>query len=148
MPSERVCVHPTRIFLRVDFIFSYNVVSLIMYLNIITDKLPSTGPISLFKNNTLFFSSFTSCLIVLMSILTLRIDDNHQMVKPVPKSWTNFVRLMSVLDSHKRPPKSKVHLVVEIEEIEEIEVTRKDIIEDCQAKNQTQKIPRGRKFLE
>lgn len=55
---------------------------------------------------------------------------------------------MSVLDSHKRPPKSKVHLVVEIEEIEEIEVTRKDIIEDCQTKNQTKKIPRGRIFLE
>lgn len=55
---------------------------------------------------------------------------------------------MSVLDSHKRPPKSKVHLVVEIEEIEEIEVTRKDIIEDCQTKNQTKKNPRGRKFLE
>uniref|UniRef100_K1P754 Uncharacterized protein n=1 Tax=Magallana gigas TaxID=29159 RepID=K1P754_MAGGI len=99
----------------------------------ITDRLPSTGPISV-VNIVIFIQFSTSCLIVLMSILTLRIYDNHQTEKPVSKSWTKFVRLMYILASRKHPSKSKVHPVEEIENLGD-EVSRKDDTEDCQRKD-------------
>lgn len=82
--------------------------SFILYLNMITDRLPSTGPISLI-NICIVIQFTTSCLIVLMSIVTLCIQENNQLQKPVPMAWQVFARLTSLLKSTKDNCKSKVH---------------------------------------
>ena len=67
--------------------------ALILYLNILADRLPSTGPISLININ-IVVQFTTSCFVVVLSILSLRMHENEQRNKPVPKSWKVLYRIM------------------------------------------------------
>ena len=67
--------------------------ALILYLNILADRLPSTGPISLININ-IVVQFTTSCFVVVLSILSLRMHENEQRNKPVPKSWKLLYRII------------------------------------------------------
>ncbi|XP_048748305.1 neuronal acetylcholine receptor subunit alpha-9-like [Ostrea edulis] len=88
---------------------SYSVtilLALVLYLNMIADRLPNSTPISLININII--AQFTnSCFIVLFTILTLWMYNNQQENKPVSRPWGMFVQILSG-GMCKKPVRSKV----------------------------------------
>ncbi|XP_056002663.1 neuronal acetylcholine receptor subunit alpha-9-like [Ostrea edulis] len=76
---------------------SYSVtilLALVLYLNMIADRLPNSAPVSLININIII--QFTnSCVIVLFTILTLWMYNNQQENKPVSRPWGMFVQILS-----------------------------------------------------
>ena len=98
--------------------------ALILYLNMLADRLPTTGPISLININ-IVMQLITSCFVVVLSILSLRMHENEQRNKPVPKSWKLLYRIIHspFCTKHQRNsrvnPKASKENPTTIEEFEE-----------------------------
>ena len=82
--------------------------ALILYLNMLADRLPTTGPISLININ-IVVQFTTSCFVVVLSILSLRMHENEQKNKPVPRSWKVVYRIMHTLCCMKYRRNSRVN---------------------------------------
>ena len=82
--------------------------ALILYLNMLADRLPTTGPISLININ-IVVQFTTSCFVVVLSILSLRMHENEQKNKPVPRSWKVVYRIMHTLCCIKYRRNSRVN---------------------------------------
>ncbi|XP_061185812.1 neuronal acetylcholine receptor subunit alpha-7-like [Saccostrea echinata] len=82
--------------------------ALILYLNMIADRLPNTVPVSLININ-IAIQLNTSCFVVLMTILTLRMHEKSQKDQPVPWFWQVFVSITST--NCLRKSRSKVHTI-------------------------------------
>ncbi|XP_062581422.1 neuronal acetylcholine receptor subunit alpha-6-like [Saccostrea cucullata] len=82
--------------------------ALILYLNMIADRLPNTTPVSLIYINIVIQLN-TSCFVVLMTILTLRMYEKSQTDQPVPWFWKVFVSVTSA--KCLRKPQRKIHVI-------------------------------------
>jgi hypothetical protein len=83
----------------------------VLYLNMIADRLPNSTPISLL-NITMISQITISCLNVLLTILALWMYNNQEQNKPVSKLWVRFVQVLSrrVCKKSVRPNVAPDHL--------------------------------------